>query len=207
MLSSLTEEICFLFIMLILGSVFNYKLNFNDRIKYIKFQDCKLNLIKSNDILENLNSGLISFGEDMHLNYNKKFSHIFTSLVNEVARNQNTHKNTISFLKSLNLDCHLDGKIKNFQTAKLFNKKTCLNKTKSYSIFKLNTATFTMNKLRLCENINKTKIQIKTKINISEESSIHQIINEDYYSDLILLLIFFNKESIKFNCNLDVNIR
>jgi len=196
LLYEFSGEICFLFSALVLVCSFNYKINLNNRLNFIKYQHCKLNCIKTNETLLNLNSGLITIGNNMQLNYNKKFSQIFTNLINEITRNEKPNDDAITTVKTLKMVNHLDEKIREKQTAK-FNEKPNSHSTKFYfnnNILKPEDHTFFQesNKLNCCGKSKK-----KDSLDFEKGEN----------SDLFLLLFFFDKDCIQLNNNLESNIK
>jgi len=194
----LSQEICFLICMLAFDSGLNYILYSKDKLNFIEFQEHQLKLNKMIDTVENFNSGLISFGENMQLKYNKKFHHISTCVINEICRDESTKQNTLAFIKTIKLNNHLDDIANEQKTAKFSEKQT---KKTRFSIsskipFIPDISKLTHNSDYIDKH-SKKKFKASNNFNCSEKES----------SELFLLLIFFEKENIRINNDLDSNLK
>jgi len=208
-------NIVFVIIYLITNSHIAYKVNLNNKLYFYFRYVSKLDLEKTTDILENLNSGFISFGQNMQFNYNKKFSQIFTNLVNDIFSTEKKNENTISLLKTLKLEEHLDEGIKSKNTAKFFeneqNEKLRKSKTKKSSMLNMNKTyqyesskdVANYNHLPIDQTKNSKELRVFSK---SKKGKSHDSSENNFSCDIILLLLFFDKENIHINQNLDPEI-
>jgi len=177
----------------------------------------KLDLKKTTDILENLNSGFISFGKNMQFNFNKKFSQLFTSLVNDIFSTENKNENILPLLKTLKLEEYLDEKIKSKNTENFFenesNDKMKKLKKKKTSIFKINKTVFVEKENNISNdfpNYNNNFLVDESKKGKESNKNNQAKKASDYTttsnSDIILLLLFFYKESILIDQDLETDI-
>jgi len=195
-----------------------YYINFNKRFNFYLRYVSKLDLKKTTDILENLNSGFISFGENMQFNFNKKFSQIFTNLVNDIFSTEKKNENTISLLKLLKLEDYLDEGIKSKNTAQFFgnepNEKIKKPKTKKTSMININKTFNLERENNLIKSVKKNDFSEKDDLKKSKDLSIFNkkgksqegVCENSLSSDIILLLLFFDKENIQIDENLDIEI-
>jgi len=197
---NVTYECFAMFCGIFIVSALNLRIYLINKKMFLKHKNTKLRLTITNDTLENLNYSFFSFGDNMKINYNKKFSQNFTSLINKIIRNKENHDNNFSFLKTFKIENHYDHKILNFQTKHLPENQPILNKTKRYSDFHIFNKSYNFEKSYLFEYSNKHNPNFERQVS-------DEIQDEKELSKLILLLIYFNKSNIKLNQDLDFELK
>jgi len=197
---NITFESCILLCIMIVFFGLNYKLNLNYQVNYFKYVKKKNDLIQTKDTLENLNSGYFAYGENLQINYNKKFSQFFSFLINKIFPKQEKEENCLfSFLKSININKSFDyNKLKNTTKPKFFLNYEQVDKTKPNSDFD-----FSKN-----ENYKKTKIKKLSSQTINfDNNNDYQSKSELESADLFTFLIFLDKKSIQLNHDLNLELK
>lgn len=220
-------ESCILFSGLIIISVLNYKIIFNNRANHNVYQNIKLDFIQTKDTLEHINSAYISFGENVKISYNKKFCQIFTILKNKLIKNGEKHNFIFSLLNSLKFEDHsnfeLADKCKNNKfvendeqlneskynsATNIFHKTVYKKKSNFKSAFQFIKNAFSPEKSKITEdscknNLKSLKFQDNC-LNINKKSHIEL---DQADTEFFMLLMLFDKHSIQLDPQLNFELK
>jgi len=183
-------KIFILLFILVAFSYLTYALEKKKRKTFGYLYDLKIDLKKNMNILENCNSGFLTFGENCNFNYNKKFFKIANFIKNKILLNYN--KTQRIFLEESNQK-------KNY-LLKLILENSILKNSLYHSDTNIRSVCNLINSKKLNKQNNNHHIVIKNK----SEVNLNDLVKD--FSDIFLFLLFFENKNTLLCAELDKEI-